>query len=96
MNDLKELAKGKKFDERLPFPTAKSDAVDRIEESLSQFKDSVEPMAIHPIVKSRNEPVFVGQVAQIMCSLYGLEEPEQIQVFLDEVYDRSCELFGVD
>ena len=96
MNDMKELAKGKKFDERLPFPTAKSDAVDKIEESLSQYRDSVDPIAMHPLVKSRNEPVFVGQVAQIMCSLYGLEEPDQIQVFLDEVYERSCQLFGVD
>lgn len=96
MSDLQSLAKNKKFDERLPFPTAKSDAVDKVEDSLAQFKDSVDPIAIHPLVKSRNEPAFVGHVAEIMCSLYGLEDLEQKQQFVDEVYKNSCELFGVN
>lgn len=96
VDDLKALAKSTKFDERLPFPIAKSEAVDKVEASLEQHRDTVDPILLHPIAKSRNEPVFVGQIAQIMAALYGLETKEQIQEFVDEIYTRSCGVFGIE
>lgn len=92
-----------KLDDFLPFPSIKKenfskhqDAIKVLKES-KKIEESVDYTKIgefaYPLMKSRNEPVFVGYVAEIMCKLYGIEKDEDIENFIDLVYENSCKLF---
>ncbi|ABN68710.2 predicted protein [Scheffersomyces stipitis CBS 6054] len=48
-----------------------------------------------PLMKSRNEPVFVGTIAEILCGLHGITDDKEIEDFVDLVYENSCKLFKV-
>ena len=46
-----------------------------------------------PMIKSRNEPVNVGLVAQIICGLHDFKDDTEIENFIDTVFENSCQLF---
>lgn len=92
------------FSTHLPLPIVKSSNVqpyDEIAQSLikdnstSIFRSPDGPFYA-PIILSRNEPVFVGQIAQIMSSLHGLQEDKEIEDFVDTVYKNTCDFFKID
>lgn len=89
-----------KLDEILPFPSIKKENFQKHEilvqkklENLRECPTDLIGEFAYPLIKSRNEPVFVGSVAEIMASLYGLKEKSEIQEFVDLVYENSCKLF---
>lgn len=89
-----------KLDAFLPFPSIKKEHFEKhtkqmLELLLKSAEDSQEKfrLMMQPLIKSRNEPVFVGFVAEIMARLHGLEEEPKIRDFIDVVYDNSCKLF---
>lgn len=92
-----------KFDEFLPFPTIKKENFAKhqtIVETLRQQRNSDisdQPIGefAYPLIRSRNEPVFVGYIAEIMCALYGIKEPQDIENFIDSIYDNTCQLFKI-
>ena len=43
-----------------------------------------------PMIKSRNEPVNVGLVAQIICGLHDFKDDTEIENFIDTVFENSC------
>lgn len=90
-----------KLDEMLPFPSIKK-------ENYSKHLAAVEALKLQgktddgsgigefgsPLIKSRNEPVYVGLVAEILCKLHELSD-EQMEDFLDTIYSNSCKLFKI-
>lgn len=91
-----------KLDELLPYPSIKKENYEkhRIQaqqklENLKEVSTTVIGEFAHPLIKSRNEPVFVGLVAEIMANLYGLNTDEEIRNFVDTVYENSCKLFKI-
>jgi len=93
-----------KYDDFLPYPSIKKENfakhLDAVELKRKQFQnpelidDRIGDFA-HPLVKSRNEPVFVGYIAEIMCSLYGIKDDAEIEQFIDTVYENTCKLLKV-
>ncbi|CAH2354902.1 deoxyribonuclease Tat-D [[Candida] railenensis] len=94
-----------KFDDFLPFPVVKKGNFSKhatLAEAHAKehnkvenlFSDATGPLA-WPLMQSRNEPVFVGYVAEILCSIYGIQEEKEIQKFIDSVYENSCNLFNL-
>lgn len=87
-----------KLDDNLPFPVVKKENYEKHTAAAQQLLEanggSTEygPYA-YPLVKSRNEPVFVGHVAQIMTALHGIEEEDALRNFVDTIYTNSCKLF---
>lgn len=59
-----------------------------LETSSSNFN-----MFISPIVKSRNEPVLIGQVAEILCKILNINTEIEIQNFIDTVYENTYNFF---
>mmetsp|Transcript_5308 Transcript_5308/g.6055 ORF Transcript_5308/g.6055 Transcript_5308/m.6055 type:complete len:427 (+) Transcript_5308:435-1715(+) len=92
-----------KLDEFLPFPTIKKEQFAKHQsavETLAKQKNLeniAQPLGefAYPLIRSRNETVFVGYVAEIMCELYGLKDPKEIENFVDSIYDNSCRLFQI-
>lgn len=89
-----------KLDETLPFPSIKKEnfqkhasLVQQKLENIGECPTDLIGEFAYPLIKSRNEPVFVGSVAEIMAHLYGLKETSEIQEFVDLVYENSCKLF---
>lgn len=82
-----------KMDEFLPFPSIKKEHYQKLRAAQGPDERALGPLA-HPLFKSRNEPVFVGYVAEIMAALYDITEEEDIRKFVDEVYNNSCKVFG--
>lgn len=91
-----------KLDELLPFPSIKKENFEKHKiqvqqklENLGQAPTTATGEFAHPLIKSRNEPVFVGLVAEIMANLYGFKTNEEICKFIDTVYENSCKLFQI-
>lgn len=91
-----------KMDELLPFPSIKKENFEKHRilvqqklENLGEAPTTIIGEFAHPLIKSRNEPVFVGLVAEIMASLYGLKSDDEIRNFIDTVYENSCKLFQI-
>lgn len=89
-----------KLDPYVPFPSIKVDNFEKHKKAVESGNESdiffTQPFGpnSYPLIKSRNEPIFVGQVAEIMASLYGIKDDEEIEKFLDEMYENSVKLFG--
>ncbi|KAK6458896.1 uncharacterized protein RJT20DRAFT_124006 [Scheffersomyces xylosifermentans] len=93
-----------KLDDFLPFPTIKKENFQKHNAiSQSLIESHVNPDSInyqvgqfaYPLMKSRNEPVFVGYVAEILCALHGITEEKEIEQFIDLIFENSCKLFKV-
>lgn len=91
-----------KLDELLPFPSIKKEnyqkhktLVQQKLENLGEAPTTVIGEYAHPLIKSRNEPVFVGLVAEIMAHLYELKTDDEKRTFIDTVYENSCKLFNL-
>lgn len=89
-----------KLDDFLPYPSIKkenyykhTEATQKRLENLGEAPTTEVGEFAYPLMKSRNEPVFVGHVACIMASLYELKSDEEIENFIDTVYENSCKLF---
>lgn len=92
------------YHEFLPYPSIKKENFgkhfSKIDEKLKDLpdSDSVDRTVgefSHPLIKSRNEPVFVGLIAETMCNLYGIKDDQEIEDLIDQVYLNSCKLFNV-
>lgn len=91
-----------KLDELLPFPSIKKENYEKhlsAVQALSELGKEDDRSGIgefaSPLMKSRNEPVFVGLVAEILCKLGGITEEKEIEHFIDLIYDNSCKLFKI-
>lgn len=89
-----------KLDETLPFPSIKKENFHKHEALVQQKLENIGECPTdligefaYPLIKSRNEPVFVGSVAEIMAHLYGIKDTTETQEFVDLVYENSCKLF---
>lgn len=91
-----------KMDEFLPFPSVKKENFNKYLSFINSLVQKEGPKLLntsvgifsHPLIKSRNEPVFVGYVAEIMCHLYGIQDEKDIEEFIDLVFENSLRLFG--
>lgn len=92
-----------KFDDFLPFPTIKKEAFAKHQENIKTLceqrnvqylKQPIGEFA-YPLIRSRNEPVFIGYIGQIMCELKGIKESDGIEDFIDTVYENTCKIFKV-
>lgn len=92
-----------KFDEFLPFPTIKKEnlvkhqtTIDMMikQRNLEEYEQRVGEFA-YPLIRSRNEPVFLGYVAEIMCELYNIKDPKEIENFVDSIYENTCNLLQI-
>ncbi|RCK62959.1 Deoxyribonuclease Tat-D [Candida viswanathii] len=91
-----------KLDENLPFPSLKRDHYVKHKEYVQTTRENAASPELlesrigllsEPMIKSRNEPVNVGLVAEILCALHGLKEEHEIEQFIDTVFENSCTLF---
>lgn len=89
-----------KLDDMLPFPSIKKENFHKhmslVQEKLENLGENPNDLVgefAYPLMKSRNEPVFVGSVAEVMAHLYDLKDIHEIQNFIDLVYENSCNLF---
>lgn len=88
-----------KLDDVIPFPSIKKENWSKHKDAAQKKLESVDSANIEvgefaaPLIKSRNEPVFVGAVASVMAGLHGITEEEKIKEFLDIIYENSCSLF---
>ena len=88
-----------KLHDVLPFPSIKKEnwskhkalAQQKLESSGTASTKIGECAA--PLIKSRNEPVFVGCVASVMASLHDITDEDQIHYFVDTINANSCRLF---
>lgn len=100
VSELQSLPQGSKkspplikLDDLLPFPSIKKENFEKHVIATKQMgHDIITSSVLAPLIKSRNEPVFVGLVAEILCKVHNLSDKE-IEVFLDTIYDNSCRLF---
>lgn len=94
LQEIKQTKKsaGLKFDNFLPFISLKRDNYSKF---MKELLDKDEVMSIGkqspPLIKSRNEPAFIGLVAEVMAKLYGVEP----KVVIDKCFQNSCEMFQV-
>lgn len=93
-----------KLHEFLPFPVIKQENFDKHQAVTTKLIEShQDPDSIdysigefaYPLIKSRNEPVFVGNVAEILCKIHNITEDSAIEEFIDTVYENSCKVFKV-
>ena len=99
MNEAKPVFK---LDENLPFPSIKKEAYEKHAEYVRQkIKNGAEGSTdakigvySRPMIKSRNEPVEVGLVAEILCKIHGINEEKDIEAFIDQIFENSCKLFA--
>lgn len=94
-----------KLDPFLPFPSIKLDhfvkhttAVNKLLENhkTPETIDYRIGQFAYPLMKSRNEPVYVGYVAEIMARLYDITEEKDLEEFLDLVYLNTCKVFHAE
>lgn len=87
-----------KVDDNLPFYSVKKEKFDDLVALGSRYEeDKCFSLGLwkYPLVKSRNEPVNVGHVAQVLCGIHGFSTDEEIENFIDTVYENSCNAFKV-
>lgn len=91
-----------KLDDFIPFPSIKKENYEKHMNAVNDLKaqGTIEDgsgigVLAPPLIKSRNEPVHVGFVAEIMCKLHGLESDSDIETFIDTVYENSCKVFKI-
>lgn len=92
-----------KFDDFIPFPSIKKENFYKHQDLVKNRRKSLVPELqdvefdygelAYPLIKSRNEPVKVGLVAEAMCAIYGVKEEQEIEELLDLIYENSCQLF---
>lgn len=86
-----------KLDDFIPFPSIKKENYQKHKvavEGISQAVNSKIGILAPPLIKSRNEPVFIGLVAEIVCKLHNLDDKD-IEKTLDMIYRNSCKLLKV-
>ncbi|KAG7194535.1 uncharacterized protein KQ657_004750 [Scheffersomyces spartinae] len=96
-NKVIAYTKGK-LDDNLPFYSVKKEKFNDVVALGSRYEEDTGTSLDHwkyPLVKSRNEPVNVGHVAQVVCGIHGFTTEEEIKSFIDTVYDNSCQAFNV-
>lgn len=86
-----------KLNANLPFPEIKPENWEKHRQAVSQDSDEMVTLGhfAYPVIKNRNEPVYVGLVAEIMCGVYGFKNDIDIERFIDTVYENSCRVFKV-
>ncbi|EGW34473.1 uncharacterized protein SPAPADRAFT_59894 [Spathaspora passalidarum NRRL Y-27907] len=90
-----------KLAENLPFPAIKKEHYAKhrqfVQSSLENLPnadiDTKVGMYAHPMIVSRNEPVNVGHVAEILCTIHGIKQEKEIESFIDLIFENSCKLF---
>lgn len=103
LGQLEKALEKVKLDDFVPFPSIKRENFTKHEDVIKSFRESKNDIssdthgkASYPIVKSRNEPVFVGLVVQVMCHLYNYTLELEIKSLIDTVYENTCDLFKID
>lgn len=90
-----------KLDDVLPFPSIKKENWAKHKAMAQKKLESTEFASTEigefalPLIKSRNEPVFVGCVAAVIAQLHGLTDEKDIKHFIDAIYANSCTLFRI-
>lgn len=91
-----------KLDENLPFPSIKKEHYGKHKDYVQTSKENAKNPELletrigllsEPMIKSRNEPVNVGLVAEILCALHGFKTDHEIEQFIDTVFENSCKVF---
>ena len=91
-----------KLDENLPFPSIKKEQFGKHKDFVQKVKENAKNPELletrigllsEPMIKSRNEPVNVGHVAEILCALHGFKRDQEIEQFIDIVFENSCKVF---
>lgn len=91
-----------KLHENLPFPSIKKEHYQKHSDFVQKSKENAnDPELLEtrigvladPMIKSRNEPVNVGLVAEIICGLHDFKNDTEIENFIDTVFENSCQLF---
>ncbi|KAG5421076.1 pi038 [Candida metapsilosis] len=97
---LNEASPQFKLDENLPFPAIKKEHYAKHAAYVQQRLENEAPpketrigVLSKPMIKSRNEPVQVGHVAEILSKLHGITDDEGIENFIDTVYNNSVKVF---
>ncbi|KAI5966816.1 pi038 [Candida pseudojiufengensis] len=87
-----------KLDDHLLFPSIKKEHYqkhsDYVERNKSEDSELRFGILSSPMIKSRNEPVEVGKVAEVLCKLHGITEQKDIEIFIDTIYNNSVKLFN--
>lgn len=91
-----------KLDELLPYPSIKKERFSTHVQAIDNIRTKIEGnvcvdsgIFASPLIKSRNEPVFVGLIAEILCNIHGIKKDSDIENFLDTIYENSIKLFNV-
>ncbi|RLV91873.1 Deoxyribonuclease Tat-D [Spathaspora sp. JA1] len=106
VQDSKKTKKGAagpvfKLGDNLPFPAIKKEHHGKhrqfIQNSLENLPEADIDTRIgiysHPMIVSRNEPVNVGHVAEVLCKIHGITQEKEIENFVDLIFENSCKLF---
>ncbi|KAI3404814.1 pi038 [Candida oxycetoniae] len=97
--ELNEAKPVFQLDDHLPFPSIKKEAYEKHSNYVSQKSNSVICIKRNigvfskPMIKSRNEPVAVGLVAEVLAKIHGIEEDKEIENFIDTIFENSEKLF---
>ncbi|KAI5950955.1 pi038 [Candida jiufengensis] len=87
-----------KLDDKLPFPSIKKENYQKhsiyVNENATEDSELRFGILSKPMIKSRNEPAEVGQVAEVLCKLHNITEPKEIEKFIDTVFENSLKLFN--
>jgi len=76
-----------KMDPLLPFPSLKKEQYDRFEPSTRTLIGE----KAAPLIKSRNEPVHIGQVVEIIAKL----KQESVEKVVKNAWDNTLSLFNI-
>ncbi|KAI5963913.1 pi038 [Candida theae] len=99
---LNEVKPQFKLDENLPFPSIKKEHYEKHSQCVQQKVENTGDASVletrigifsKPMIKSRNEPVQVGHVAEVLCKLHGITDSHGIENFIDTVYNNSVKMF---
>lgn len=99
---LNEAKSQFKLDDNLPFPAIKKEHytkhADFVQKRIEDYRDDTSTetrigLLSKPMIKSRNEPVQVGHVAEVLCKLRGITDDSAIENFIDTVFDNSVKVF---
>ncbi|CAI5755523.1 unnamed protein product [Candida verbasci] len=85
-----------KLGDTLPFPMIKNDHYNKYQEFIKNTEGDYDKsigFLSPPMIKSRNEPVNVGMIAEILCRIHNITEPKDVENFIDTIYNNSCKLF---
>lgn len=78
----------------LPFPLIKKENWEKHQRAVEHLETAAIGPLAPPLVKSRNEPVFVGHVAEVLAKLHGVPDTE-VPRLVDTLYGNSCRMFGM-